>query len=511
MKQEGSGGFAAGGVLAVMIAFSAFLAYINFTNGHNWGDDFAAYVMQAKGLADGSPRAPVAANSFTNQHSSRPLGPDAYPWGYPLLLAAAYRFYGLNLAAMKALNIPFFAVFLLASYLLFRPRLSRPVALLGVGLLAFNPTLLVFQDNVLSDVPFLAVATVVLLLIDAAVSRGRTLLSPVADAAVIGLGAFVAVMIRTQGIVLLPSLLVAQIVAHRRRGPHEPAAASSSWLVRSLPYAAFGILYLLPGLFLPIGGAYRFSSMAGASLKTVTSSLLYYAALPADAFEWTPCGPIIYGCTLPFCLAGLAARGRHDAALIAYGLCTLCLVVAWPDRQGLRFLFPLMPVYVYFACHGVMTAGCFLASASQARKKRLAHLCLAAMVLVFVAAAVEVGSRNIALGRKAPGPFDAVSADMFHAVTSQTEPDSVLVFFKPRAMTLLTGRRSIMIDDAAQLDRGNYLVWHKSKTLTGYDQLSPELLASFAAAGRLQSMYDNAGFTLYRLVAHPPAESTPRE
>lgn len=488
-------------VLALIVALSSLLAYLNFTNGHNWGDDFAEYITQAKGIVEGSPQEAVAFNVFTNRHSSRPLGPDAAPWGYSLFLAVIYYFRGLDLWAMKAANTLFYGLFLIACYLLFRPRLSRPVALIAVALPAFNPTMLIFQDNVLSDIPFLAVSTLTLLLIDAVISRRRTLASPILDAALVGFCVYGAVMIRTQGVALAPVLLVAQITAGRTGETPEASGARSSWMVRLLPYAVFALLYLVSTLSLPSGDRSYLSVMSGFTVSAVGQNLLYCASLPADGFDWVPLGPIIYGCTLPFCLAGLAARGRHDAPLIAYCLFTLCLVIPWPDRQGVRLLFPLIPAYVYFACHGLMTARCFLAPRAEAAGQRLAYLCLAALAIVCLAESVQAGSRNILARRQVPGPFDADSVDMFHAVSSFTEPDSILIFFKPRAMSLLSGRRTIMIDDPAQIDRGNYLVWHAHQTMSSYNQLSPEALAATVSAGRLQVLYEKGAFTLYRVIS----------
>ena len=52
------------------------------------------------------------------------------------------------------------------------------------------------------------------------------------------------------------------------------------------------------------------------------------------------------------------------------------------------------------------------------------------------------------------GPHTPESREMLEYVASQSEEEDVVVFFKPRALNLLTGRRSIMISRSDQLLAG---------------------------------------------------------
>ena len=89
--------------------FIIFIVYIILassilTIGHDWGDDFSAYIMQAASLIQGELHNFIEENTFTIQESSRVLGPVIYPWGYPLLIAPIYAAFGLNLMAFKAVS-----------------------------------------------------------------------------------------------------------------------------------------------------------------------------------------------------------------------------------------------------------------------------------------------------------------------------------------------------------------------------------------------------------------------
>ena len=59
---------------------------------HNWGGDFSAYIMQAKSICEFSTTQFVENNRITIEQSSRRIGPIAYPWGFPLMLAPIYYF-----------------------------------------------------------------------------------------------------------------------------------------------------------------------------------------------------------------------------------------------------------------------------------------------------------------------------------------------------------------------------------------------------------------------------------
>src|ERR1700678_2598855 len=74
-------------LLSAVVLLSAALAYAMLTNGHDWGDDFAAYIAQAISILHGTMRQVVMRNAFTMRESSHAYAPTATPWGYPALLA----------------------------------------------------------------------------------------------------------------------------------------------------------------------------------------------------------------------------------------------------------------------------------------------------------------------------------------------------------------------------------------------------------------------------------------
>jgi hypothetical protein len=48
----------------VIVGVGGVLLYGTLTTGHNWGDDFAAYIMQARSLTEAAPGAFIEAHRF---------------------------------------------------------------------------------------------------------------------------------------------------------------------------------------------------------------------------------------------------------------------------------------------------------------------------------------------------------------------------------------------------------------------------------------------------------------
>src|SRR5215216_7277672 len=157
--------------------------------------------MQAKSVVDGTTSEFVEHNSWTIFQSSIQIGPVAYPWGYPLILTPAYVIKGINPLALKLPALIFYAGFLVCLYGLVKMRLSRMESLLFVCLFAFNPLLLIFLDQILSDIPFLFFSTLALLFMTD--SRPRTNRRLV----LIGIIISIAYFVRTTGVVLLASFV----------------------------------------------------------------------------------------------------------------------------------------------------------------------------------------------------------------------------------------------------------------------------------------------------------------
>ncbi len=475
------------GLVLTVVTAAMVVGALRLTPGHDWGDDFASYVMQAQSLRAGDPGGFVERNGFTIRQSSHPIGPVAYPWGYPLLLVTAYAIAGLDPLVLKVPGLLLFGAFLVTLHLLVRTGLGRLESLVVLLLFAFHPDLLAFLDQILSDVPFLFFSTLGLLLME---RMDRHPAPDAARGAWLGAVLFAAFFTRTVGLLLLAVLLAPLAWSGWRRGTGGSAggARARAALVAT---ATFGLLWLVSRLVLPTDPTSYLAPEAGMSLAAAWKNAGRYAG---DAIHFLA-GPRAHpGIAIPLALAAISggwARRRENSRLIAYLGLTVAVVLAWPAHQGLRFLFPVLPVLVLFTVVGLRDLAARLPP--RYRGPALAVSCAAWLAVAGIGDAAGPARRGA--GTTGEGPFDAQSAELFRYVRDGTRPDSVIVFFKPRALRLLTGRAAFTATDCTRAARGNYLVLHKGGG--GGEQPGPDAVRACGAVREVT--FENATFVAHRI------------
>ena len=69
----------------ILLLFLIPLFFINIKSSHDWGDDFAQYIHQAKNISEG-----ISQNEtgYIYNPDIAVLGPQAYPIGLPMILAS---------------------------------------------------------------------------------------------------------------------------------------------------------------------------------------------------------------------------------------------------------------------------------------------------------------------------------------------------------------------------------------------------------------------------------------
>lgn len=478
-------------ILAGILLVAAVLASLSWKVGHDWGDDFAAYIGQGRSLVAGNPAAYVEMNSTATRYSAPVLSLYTYPWGFPLLLAPVVAVFGTNLLAMRWLCLAIFLASLLPLYALLRRRLDRTLSLSLVAALAWNPVLLGATNSILSDLPLLLFSTFSILMIDdyAHGLAQRPTLVRCVHGVTLGAAIAAATLMRINGALLLPALAIQQLVATRaaRQGWRLPGWRDL--LVMAIPYAVFALLFGATTLVLPVNG-FRVQLV---DWRGLVSNLQYYVLLCTDLYR--PLFPaLLYGATLPFLALGIAARWRQDCVMIAFSAMTLALYVILPGLQGMRYLFPIVPYYLYLVVAGL--AAVRVERAFWARLQRhagwLPRLAIVGLAAYFLLASAGYGYRNVSLGRAVEGPYSPDGAAMLAYVREHTAPDDVVAFGKPRAMLLYGGRRSFATDEPDMLSHADYAVVFRQSCQCWQSEPLP---------GTADVVYENAGFLVYRMRA----------
>jgi hypothetical protein len=488
-------------ILASVVLLSAVLAFAMLTKGHDWGDDFAAYLTQAISILHGTMRQAVMMNAFTMRGSSRAYGPIATPWGYPALLAPMYLACGgLNIFCLKLVNIPAFAAFLVVFFRFVRRRLSLVDSAIVLSALSFNPELLRFQDNILSDITFLFLSTASILLIETTIVADHpegTRWRNVALGAVV----FLAFSVRTSGLLLVPTLLVTQTIRYRGLYP-----SRSDWTrvmpIVAIPYLLFGVLTLALLVVFQSGEASFLALYRTMTRRDVINNVWTYLILPGEFFRSVPLGNILAGALFPFLAAGIAVSYRQDFPVLIYCGLTLLLLITWPSQDGLRYMFPVLPFFIYFTYRGTQAAARVLCQRYHRAGERAVRTAWLVVVAAFAIGSIRSARINLDRHRVVnDGPFGRPSAELFDWIRSATAPDSVVIFFKPRAMRLLTDRAALLVENCGQLAKGDYVVIRKQGG--GAGQVRPDDVARCNRSVDATKAFENADYVAYRVLPSP--------
>ncbi len=66
-------------ILFVILLISLVIGACTLRRGHEWGDDFAWYILQAQSILNGTTDEFMQTSAFTNNESTTYVGPLAYP------------------------------------------------------------------------------------------------------------------------------------------------------------------------------------------------------------------------------------------------------------------------------------------------------------------------------------------------------------------------------------------------------------------------------------------------
>lgn len=135
---------------------------VTIYEGQNWSGDFSQYIHHAKNLVEGKN---YLDTGYLVNFISYFNGPYAYPPIYPLMLTPIYWLFGLNLEAVKWVNIISFCFALWVCLKLFSDQLSKKQQLLLLLIMGLNPYLWYFRNTIASDYPFFLICFISLYLI----------------------------------------------------------------------------------------------------------------------------------------------------------------------------------------------------------------------------------------------------------------------------------------------------------------------------------------------------------
>lgn len=474
--------------ILLLIAIGAFHV-ATIRQGHVWADDFAMYVHHAQNIVEGRP---YTETGYIYNPSFPVYGPEYYPPGYPVLLAPVYRIFGLSLIPMKLEQVFFLLLALIALYAYWKRDLGPEYTLGLVALLGFNPELWIAKDNVLSDIPFLFFFYLTALLVRSAHRDGAGWWY---WSALTGFAIYLALSTRSVGVALAAGLVLYDVLRFR--------TITRFTAVSITVCAAF---FVLQPHIIGVGhGGYLYQPP---TLHTMARNIAVYARVMASF--WVGSAPNALAYVVLVLLAALAVAGFLFQSKCGFGFVGtavipyLTIIVLWPFPTGVRGIFPVVPWIGYLAISGCKEVAKKLAP-------RYSRTAVSALFLLIAVGYVQF-YRGVIFGpiRQTTGhpEFNQVC----QAVRDHTNLQDAIIYFRARALSLYTGRPASAYNyQATDADLWQWVAHIQAKyliTTNAFDDDTGFLVRFVQNNGsRLDLVYENASFKLYRIRSFPTGSS----
>jgi hypothetical protein len=410
--------------LLAVVLLHVLLCLGHWRVGQDWGGDWAGYLMQAETLASGDWAALQQQTRFRQSHSQPLDSPDYYPWGFAVWLLPWVWAGSLTIPLAKLSLIACNVAILASLRAWLRPYLTAPGQAALVGWLAAHPWLVGFPQQILSDLPFWLASMGYLWAADRWISHPGPGRPAIWQLLALGGLLFLAVWMRSQGLVWLATLPLLQGVAGWRSGKR---VEGRQWL----PYLSFGVLWWLDRWIFPHGPGYLRFFVERPWWETLPAMAIYYAKVAYKFFElgpagtaWTePLGLLYLAGTLPWLtLGGWRSLPRHVGWYLASGL-MLAVLLVYPFKEGFRFVFPLLPLALFAVIKGV--------EGLRGGWRRVGR----AWLLLLIGSSLLASLGGVWAPPFQAGPHQREAEAVWAHLQQTTERHTSITFSKPRILT----------------------------------------------------------------------------
>lgn len=425
------------------------LFFINVKDTHDWGDDFAQYLIQARNIVEGLPQ---TENGLIVNEKDPVYAIEAYPVGLPLFLAPIYYFSKLSI---KPYTIFFSAILFLSGlfcFELFRKRTTSPAAIIITLLFCYNITTIDLKKQILSEVPF--TAFLIFLLFWPELGYYRKKYSWI----ITGLLLAFLVSIRLVGLAGVIAFIIFDLNNIRKTADLNERSNGIIKLLFSIMTFLF-IFLLLNQVWFQInaGGLLGFYSGAFASHEIqAANNLNFYYVVSEYVFpffgKWIPRFWIFMA------LAGWLIRFIKKASLCEFFLPIYsAVIIFYPySDAGLRFLLPILPLLIYYGWYFIF----WIFSWSGETAKWISTSVLIIVLSAYVTPLKITISEKLLIEK---GPQQKESVELFDFLKT-TPVNTTIVFCKARAMALYSGRHSLYM--AKNQNNSNaFIQFHRYKLL----------------------------------------------
>lgn len=454
--------------LLFLITFSLGIFFINRYHSHDWGDDFALYLMQAENLASLKFQIPTY---YVFNPLNPIIAPAYYPPIFPVFLSLFFPFIKTDINSYILL----IHCLMISNIIVFWQYAKKNHARLYVFLLCllwlYNPWVLGFKNEVMSE--FLFVFLLILFFYNFS-KKDNFFFSIVFGSLMVAT--------RTVGIVIIPTLLILSIFDKR-------------WKYNSL--LAIGIVvlsliynYIFTGYVFDVTYALNFQSDS-VWLTILSNSEFYFKHLYNIFIPFLETKNYLIVFT-QFSTIGLLIIGFYSVFkekkhlpeslfLIFY----LGLIFTYPyQAAGYRFLFPIFPLLLLIIAQSIA----FINRKIELQGIKKMTLIIPVFFLIQYLPSINYVVDN---QREPDGPYSNSAQEAWLAIKQNTLNSDTIYFNYPKALGFMTGRYSCVYPNN-QLGRINYFL-DDSKNQSKY-------VNHLINGGEYFKTWENHRFALYARV-----------
>ncbi|MFH0866048.1 MAG: hypothetical protein V1904_07625 [Bacteroidota bacterium] len=491
----------------LLFLFCLPLLFINIKSSHDWGDDYASYIHQAKNIIEGIPQSSLG---YVLNQDSPGIGPPAYPIGFPLLLAPVYCFFGNSISAYTVFLSLLLIFAALLMYRFFKFYFSALTSFFLVLIIVYNPWTLNFKMEVMSEIPFTLFLLIIIILYHFRKEKSNYFFY-----IFIGfLGGFL-MSVRSAGSVLIFAVLTEIILCvyqFRKKDTYNVLMKKSVWQKIILIIAAL-LTYALLNVLLfrtPSSGFFYYTSVFtfDALSQVVRDNLAYNFSVFKNFFanennDWQFLPIFTQSALLTFAVIGFIKKISMKLDFIDLLVIFYCLfILIYPyGNAGFRFILPIVPVLFYYALIAVKDINIPFKSVNR----KVIIILIGALIIVQYKVGIEkiINQQNKVLW----GPQEENAAEAFTYIRNNVSENALIDFVKPRALALYAERSSYHmkpdqsmqgIKENIEKDNISYILY----TDEPINFLPEDSLKKFISLNNnlLVCEWSNNKFKLYRIV-----------
>lgn len=494
---------------ALIAAAVSLLLVLVCGRNHIWADDFAAYILEARAIGNGTLSQQVKDNvllhpSVFYSGDLRQMDELVYVWGYPLLLSVVNKLVGSShslldmLFIYKLLNCAAIGIMAGAAYLFYIRRLSRPIAAVLVVLLVNG---FIEEVNCIeTDLVFTAFCMLVYLLYD--IWREKAY-SPIVG---LVLGACLAYLdcLRLNGIAIVGWFAAMCLFSFFR-----PSRKQERSVRELLPLVVFAALWLLGRWLMPVPTSNIKDVGQGNPFRILQSYVIWFARWIFRMIpDWNM--PLLVLFSAVFVVCGFWGLTRPDFlkkdfwyAFLSVG--TVAVASLLPYVQKIRYMMYILPLILLFVGYGWSDLSRRVVDFLKAKENwnsQTARILTASLaVCVLLIGAVTVQTIKTERKRNVTGATDTTEfafteecLEVYSYIEENTQPTDLIAFGKPRCMALVTGRLGFMpfVNDRELMD-ADYILRVKFNCVFDFD-IPPENMDSVTL------VLENDSFLLYQVI-----------